>query len=118
MSRHSADLYLYHIREACKAIRQFAANRALDDYIADPMLRSAIERQFMIIGEALNKALRIEPQLLEAITSASNIVRLRHRLAQGYFDIDDDIIWGIVEVHPPTLLAEVSKLLDARDASQ
>jgi uncharacterized protein with HEPN domain len=45
--------YLWDIQQAANLIVQFTTGRAFDDYLADVMFRSAVERQFMIIGEAL-----------------------------------------------------------------
>ena len=42
--------------EARHAIQDFVAGRAFTDYERNLMLRSAVERQFEIIGEALNQA--------------------------------------------------------------
>lgn len=53
--------YLFDMREAARLIERFTAGRAFDDYQADPMLRSAVERQLEIVGEALVQALRRFP---------------------------------------------------------
>jgi len=50
-----AKKYLYDIARAAEYIAQFTADRTYEEYHADPMLRSAVERQFEIIGEALNQ---------------------------------------------------------------
>lgn len=44
--------YLYDIQTACRKLEDFTRDRSLDDYLANEMLRSAVERQFEIIGEA------------------------------------------------------------------
>ncbi|ETX01786.1 MAG: hypothetical protein ETSY1_06035 [Candidatus Entotheonella factor] len=46
---------LYDAQEAGDAIKRFVKNRSLLDYQSDDMLRSAVERKFEIIGEALNR---------------------------------------------------------------
>jgi uncharacterized protein with HEPN domain len=42
--------------EACRAIQSFTSEVSFDTYAGDLMLRSAVERQFEILGEALNLA--------------------------------------------------------------
>ena len=51
--------HLYDIRDACQAIEEFVRNKTYDEYVSDRMLRSAVERQFIVIGEALLHALRL-----------------------------------------------------------
>ena len=54
--------YLWDAREAAGAILEFVAGKTFEDYASDRLLRSAVERQFEIIGEALNQLCKIEPQ--------------------------------------------------------
>lgn len=51
--QREARTYLYDIQQAAALIAEFTAGRNLDQYLADAMLRSAVERQFEIIGEAM-----------------------------------------------------------------
>ena len=55
--------YLYDIQQACELLSEFTAGKTLDDYTTNAMLQSAVERQFEIIGEALNQMLRRDPAL-------------------------------------------------------
>ena len=47
--------YLWDARRAATQVRIFISNKTWEDYSTDLMLRSAVERQFEIVGEALNK---------------------------------------------------------------
>jgi uncharacterized protein with HEPN domain len=62
-----------------------------------PLLRSAVERQFEIIGEALGKAGALDLQVSTTATDLPRIVGLRNRLIHGYDSVDDEIIWDIIQ---------------------
>jgi uncharacterized protein with HEPN domain len=106
--------YLFDISRACQRLKDFTAGKALVDYSADAMLRSAVERQFEIIGEALNQALRQEPALGRRISDTSRIVAFRNQLIHGYAEIADDVVWGVLETDLPEISREVDALLAER----
>ena len=60
------------------------------------MLRSAVERQMMIIGEALDQAVDLQPELSEQISEVREIVNLRNVIVHGYAVVENETIWGIV----------------------
>jgi uncharacterized protein with HEPN domain len=111
MSRLEVRKYLFDILQACDLLRAFTKGKHLSDYSADPLLRSAVERQFEIAAEALNQALRLEPDLAKNISHISRIIAFRNRLIHGYDSIADDIVWGILETDLPTLRSEAEQLL-------
>lgn len=117
MPQRDLRQYLYDITHASDLVRQFTDGRTLDDYVADPMLRSAVERQFEIIGEALNQACRLDPTLAERISYSQQIIAFRHRLIHGYSGVADNVVWGIVEGYLPTLKREVAGLLGGAESS-
>ena len=80
-----------------------------DVYLSDVCLRRAVERNITIIGEAMNRLLRVAPEV--EITSARRIVDTRNYVIHGYDSVTDDIMWGIVMRHFPLLREEVEKLL-------
>jgi uncharacterized protein with HEPN domain len=48
--------FLYDVCQACEGLLEFTKGKNLEDYKAELLLRSGVERQLMIIGEALSQA--------------------------------------------------------------
>jgi uncharacterized protein with HEPN domain len=83
-----------------------------EEYRNDPLVRSAVERQFGIIGEALNRAVHADPTLHFAISSTNRIIAFRNRLIHGYATVADEVVWGVIETNLPVLSREVACLLE------
>lgn len=73
-------------------------------------MKRAIERDLEIIGEAMNRILREDPDL--QIENAKRIVGLRNQIIHGYDSVSDENIWGIVINHLPKLKTKVEKLIE------
>ncbi len=112
MPQRDVRKYLFDILQACDLLAQFAEGRTFGDYSSDAMLRSAVERQFEIVGEALNQMLRIDSGLAARITNTGRIIAFRHRLSHGYASISNEVVWGVLETYLPALRKEVKTLLD------
>jgi uncharacterized protein with HEPN domain len=76
--------YLLDIAQACELLRQFSSGKTPPDYQGDPLLRSAVERQFEIVGEAVRRAIQLEPDLAARISDAGRIIAFRNRLTHAY----------------------------------
>jgi uncharacterized protein with HEPN domain len=111
MKRLDVRKYLCDIKQACELIGQFTSGKTFDDYADDPLLRSGVERQFTIVGEALRAALEVDPDLVEDMSATRRIIAFRNRLVHGYASMSDKIVWGVIESHLPTLRREVAALL-------
>jgi uncharacterized protein with HEPN domain len=102
---------LLDVSEACQSIEQRCAGHTFEEYIADRWFRRAVEREFEIIGEALNRLDRLAPAVAARITSLRHIVDFRNRIIHGYDSVDDVIVWRTIQHHLPALKAEVERLL-------
>jgi uncharacterized protein with HEPN domain len=103
--------YVYDIQQACELLSEFTAGKTLHDYTANAMLRSAVERQCEIIGEALNQMLRRDSALTLRISDHQRIIAFRNRLIHGYADIDHEVVWGILTSSLPNVRREIDALL-------
>jgi uncharacterized protein with HEPN domain len=108
--------YLFDIAEACRLVMQFTKGRSAEHFATDPMLRSAVERQLEIVGEALSQAVRHHSALLLGrFPEAPRVIAFRNQLAHGYASVAEDIVWAIVERDVPALRRKVTRLLDELD---
>ncbi len=76
---------------------------------SNPMLQDAVERNIEIIGEAMNNLLKMEPQI--NISNSRRIVDARNKIIQGYDEIENVQIWGIIINSLPILKKEVKQYL-------
>jgi len=105
--------YLYDISNSIQLIEEFMIEiQRFDQYVNDLKTKNAVERQLAIIGEALNKVLKEEPEI--EISDSKDIINFRNRLVHAYDSIDDTIIWAIKTRHLPVLKKEVLTLLDEK----
>jgi uncharacterized protein with HEPN domain len=102
--------YLFDIKESIDSIEKYLGDkRDFNVYFADKMLRRAVEREFEIIGEAMSRIEKLDSTL--NISSKKQIISMRNRVIHGYDKIDDEIIWGTIIRHLPTLKTEIQDLL-------
>lgn len=109
--RLEAKKHLEDIRRAAELIGTFTEGRDFSDYVSDPLLRSGVERQFEIIGEALKRLAKSEPALVARITHHRRIIAFRNVLIHGYDAIDDAVVWDVIRMHLPVLRQELRTLL-------
>ena len=88
---------------SCDAIAADLAGVDVQSYLESRMTRSAVEREFMIIGEAINCLADIAPSLFERITEGRTIVDFRNQLAHGYMSVNDRLVWGYAVREAPLL---------------
>lgn len=83
-------------------------------YQASLITQRAVERNFEIVGEALNRIRQIDAELIERVSGYHRIIGFRNILIHGYDIIDEMIVWKAVENHLPVLVKEVKEILEAR----
>ena len=103
--------YLEDIREAGRTVLEATAGRTLDDYLADKLLRLAVERCFEIIGEALHQVADRDPETVARITDYRRIIGFRNVLIHGYSIVNHERVWSTIVDDLPKLLSEVETLL-------
>lgn len=111
MKRPEVRKYLFDIEQACRLLAEFSNGKTFADYQSDALLRSAVERQFEIVGEALNQAIHLDPDLAQQLSDSSRIISFRNRLIHAYASIANEVVWGVLEANLSKLHHEVRELL-------
>lgn len=102
---------LEDVRLALAQILEFTSDRTFDDYENDRMLQSAVERQFEIIGEALNRLSKIDAETVSKISHFQRIISFRNILIHGYDIVENTVVWDIIQQDLPKLHKQVKILL-------
>ena len=107
--------YLFDIMPAADLVAEFTAGKQLSDYLREPMLRAAVEREFEIIGEAMTQLARLDDEIATGISHHRRAISFRNALIHGYDEIDDEVVWDTVIADLPRLRTEVDALLRELD---
>ena len=102
--------HLFDIKTSIDSINEYLGEKKdFLEYQENKLLRRGIEREIEIIGEAMNRILKLDQET--QIENARQIVDTRNWVIHGYDEVDDVVIWGIVSNHLPKLKKEIEGLL-------
>ena len=106
-------VWLTDIKQSIEEINQFLPDRKdFNEFQKDLKTKRAIERNIEIIGEAVNRILKVNPEI--KITYARKIVDTRNRISHGYDSVSSEIIWSIVVRDLSELDTEIKQLLESK----
>jgi len=102
--------YLFDIQASINSIFDFSKDcKNLSDYDNNKLIKRGVEREFEIIGEAINRIMKADADI--EISNARKIVNLRNWIIHSYDNVDSIIIWTIIKRDLPVLLNEVQQLI-------
>ncbi len=116
MRRHDPEKFIYDALQAARLVEKFIHGKALSEYTSDDLLRSAVERQLITIGEALNSLSQLAPKIADRISNYRRIVGFRNIIVHGYDIVEYETVWGIIKSHLPILHGELDILLNEMDS--
>jgi uncharacterized protein with HEPN domain len=102
---------LWDAHQATEVIAGITAGKTFAEFDGDIVLRSAVERQFEIVGEALAQLSRFDPAVAGKIPDIREIIAFRNVLIHGYAQIDRARVWRAVEENLPPLRTVLAALL-------
>ncbi len=111
---HDPVKLLHDIVDAAEFILQQIRGRSLREYEQTRLIRDAVERNFIIIGEALSRLKRIDQVMVQDLGDFPQMIAFRNIVVHGYEVIDDAIVWGIIQNEVPRLLSGARAMIDER----
>jgi uncharacterized protein with HEPN domain len=103
---------LHDMRVAAEAILEYTRGRTMEEFRTDRSFRSSVEREFILVGEALYQAARIDLGITARFTGGQDIIEFRHVLVHGYRRVEAATVWGVVTEDLPLFLAEVQAVME------
>ncbi|GAA1627764.1 DUF86 domain-containing protein [Brevibacterium sanguinis] len=117
--RPEAGAHLWDAADSATNVRDFVDGRTETEFNSDLVLRSAIERQLEILGEALNRLRRDDRETSERVPGLEKIIGMRNIIAHEYGNIDYEIVWRASTTDIPALVPLLVELVDeARGAAE
>lgn len=103
--------YLFDILDSVNALKDYFKDvKEFSKFNNNRLLKKAVEREFEVIGEAMNRILKFDNSI--SISNSKKIVSVRNYIAHGYDSVDYEILWSIIIKHLPLLEKEISDLMD------
>lgn len=108
-------IYIYDVKTAIEEVESYFRNYPMryDVFEKDYLRRSAVERKTEIMGEAINRILKIKPDF--PLPNARAIVDTRNRIIHGYDSVKPEFLWGLVIRHIPNLKKDVERIISQYD---
>lgn len=108
------DFYLNDVAAAMERILHYTKGASYFDFVSNDMMRDAVIRNFEIIGESV-KHIPFGFQKRHKHIPWSSMFTLRNFIVHEYFDVDDEIIWSIIQTDLAQNLHDVKEILANND---
>jgi len=109
---HDPKAYLFDVKQACDEIKEFTREMSFEENSGNSMVKAAVERKFLVIGEAMTKLKKEHPEIFGKITDDEKVIGIRNVLVHGYDIIDDATVWSAIKDSLPTPQNEIEEILN------
>ena len=103
-------IYLGHMLDMCQKGLDITAHKTRKDYDTDEVLNLALAHIIQVIGEAADN---VSDEFREDHPQIPwhEIIGMRHRIVHDYMNVDEDVVWSVVENDLRPLLEVLEKIL-------
>ena len=110
MTQHDDAVRLRHMLEHAREAVAMAKGKSRQALNEDRPLELSLTRLVEIVGEAAARVTHAGQELYSNIPWAE-IIGLRNRLVHGYDAVDLNILWDIIELDLPPLIALLEQIV-------
>ena len=105
------EKHLIDVLNAINEVESFFADRPklFQEFQNDMLRQRAVERNIEIMGEAINRILKANPEF--QLTNAKAIFNTRNRVIHGYDSVTTEFLWSLIMKHIPALKNDVENIL-------
>lgn len=96
-------VYVGHMLEMSLQACDIIANKGRSDYEREIVLRLALTHLIQVIGEAAQQVSG-EFQDRHPQVPWREIIGMRHRIVHDYLNVDEDVVWEVVQKDLPQLV--------------
>jgi uncharacterized protein with HEPN domain len=108
MAEKTDDLYLNHIKDACRLISDYLKNIDRENFETNKLVQDAVMKELEIIGEAARKVSNSTKDNYKLVYW-KQIVGMRDKLIHDYTGVDLNIVWESATVDIPELLKNLTE---------
>jgi uncharacterized protein with HEPN domain len=107
--------YLYDIIDACDSIASILAGISFETFVATREKRSAVEREFILIGEATSVLAKFWPDSFKLLSDGRKAIGFRNILTDNYASVDQETAYETALQDVPKLRRECVEILRETD---
>lgn len=109
---------LWHIATACEKVLRVTSGMTFSEYAADDLIPDVVERQMMIVGEAIARIAKVDKEVAAQLGDFPRVIAFRNQLVHNYPHVDPEQVWIIIQRDVPLLLKRVRTLLTSLDSNR
>lgn len=106
--------HLFDALTAVRLARRFAAGLSFDGFESNVLVRSAIERQLEILGEACQRMVQTDAAIRQRMPEVGFAIGLRNKIIHGYDRLENAVVFDTLMHDLPvieeSLMKELAKL--------
>ena len=112
----TADDFLQDIVDWGERALRHVASVTREEFMADEKCQDAVSKCIANVGEAANKAVKLDPTIKERFPefAAEKAYAARNVISHDYFALDAAVLWATVGQSIPMFVADAKRIIAAR----